>query len=136
MSKPPRGDLARREHHREPSADPARAGVKLRHVGHDFQRQGIKDDNILPVLHRLRRPTLFTRDLRLYRRQLCHPNYCLVCLEVRERNAADFIRRFLRVPAFRTAASRMGIVVKVTSEGFHVWRRNRSHEELHTWPRR
>jgi hypothetical protein len=80
-------------------------GVRCRHVGHDFESQGIQDDNILPVLHRLRRPTLFTRDLGLYGRLLCHPNYCIVCLEVRESDVATFARR---VPPPQIVCHRFG----------------------------
>ena len=65
-----------------------RRRIRCRHIGHDFEPQGIHDDNILPVLHRLRPPTLLTRDLGLYRRSICHPHYCIICLQVRELDVA------------------------------------------------
>jgi len=54
-----------------------------RHVGY----LGIKDDNILPLLHRKRRVTFFTQDQDFFDRQLCHHAYCLVRLDVRADDA-------------------------------------------------
>lgn len=46
--------------------------------GHEIGRQGMKDEEIIPLLHKLHRATFFTRDLGFYKRHLLHPNYCLV----------------------------------------------------------
>lgn len=107
-----------------------RQGVHCRHVGHDFESEGIADDNILPVLHRLRQPTFFTRDLGLYARSLCHPGYCLICLDVDESNVAAFVRGVLRHRSFNTASARMGRVLRVNTELIRVWRRHASAEQL------
>ena len=36
--------------------------VPVRKIGHDITRKGIKDDQIIPLLHHLDRPTFFTLD--------------------------------------------------------------------------
>ncbi|MGB7156778.1 MAG: hypothetical protein WBD40_01850 [Tepidisphaeraceae bacterium] len=102
--------------------------VHFRHVGHDFSRQGIQDDNIIPLLHRLPRPTLFTRDLGLYRPRFCHPNYCIACLDVDELDVADFVRIFLRAPRFATVARRLGWVARVSPGGVRAWQRHQKSE--------
>jgi hypothetical protein len=37
-------------------------GIAVRQIGSEIAGAGTADENILPVLHRLKRPTLFTRD--------------------------------------------------------------------------
>ena len=110
-----------------------RRRIRCRHIGHDFEPQGIQDDNILPVLHRLRPPTLLTRDLGLYRRSICHPNYCIICLQVRELDVAAPARLVLRQPVFSTAARRMGLVVKVNVTLIHIWERHARGERFVRW---
>jgi hypothetical protein len=56
--------------------------LAIRQIGHDSGRKGMTDEDILPFLLTLRRPTFFTRDLGFYQRENCHPRYCLVCLAV------------------------------------------------------
>lgn len=73
------------------------------------------------MLHQLRRPTFFTFDSDFYRRNLCHTDYCLVYLAVRQKEAATFIRRFLRHSEFDTQTKRMGSVVLATYAGLTVW---------------
>jgi hypothetical protein len=76
----------------------------------------MKDRNdIIPLLHSRRRPTFFTHDVGFYDPKLRHAGDCLVCLQVDEDEAADYIRRLLRHPAFRTKAQRMGKVIRVRS---------------------
>src|SRR5438552_17992241 len=47
-----------------------RKHIQVRQVGFEIARKGLSDENILPALLQLRRPTLFTSDLRLYDRNL------------------------------------------------------------------
>jgi hypothetical protein len=49
--------------------------VRFRHIGTDIAQQGLKDPEIIPLLHRLTRPTLVSWDKRLYDRRLRHPSY-------------------------------------------------------------
>lgn len=107
------------EHHRQQLEA---WNIRVRQVGVDFGRLGMDDrEEIIPLLHALRRPTFFTRDKDFYHRWLRHPGYCLVYLDVTPDEAAHFIRRFLRHRNFRTQAYRMGKIVRVHQGGISVW---------------
>lgn len=108
--------------------------IRFRAIGEEVAFSGAKDENLIPVLHRLPNPTFFSLDRDFYRRDLAHLGYCLVWLDVRGRQAAEFIRRFLRHPSFDTQAKRMGVVARVHSDGVLWWRaRHRSPQSL-AWP--
>ena len=109
-------------------------GVIVRHIGHDIAREGIKDDEIIPFLHKLRYITFFTLDLDFYKRQLCHPNYSLVFMDVDSRQAAIYVRRVLRHPEFNTQAKRMGTVIRAEPSGLTVWWLHAEQEERVVWP--
>lgn len=81
----------------------------------------MKDDEIIPLLHQLRRPTFFTADLDFYRYRLRHARYCLVYLEVEEDQTAIFIRSVLCYPQFDTEAKRMGNIIRASHTGLMVW---------------
>ena len=89
-------------------------GIRVRQIGQDVGRPGMKDEEIIPLLHQLQRPTFFTRDFDFYDRSACHAAYCLACLNVEQYEAASFIRHFLRHPALNTRTKRMGKVVRVS----------------------
>ncbi len=92
--------------------------IHFRQIGFEIGRFGMKDrDDIIPLLHTLRRPTFFTRDHGFYHPSLLHAAYCLVYLDVAFDETAEFIHRFLRHPAFRTQAQRMGKVVRAHHNG-------------------
>jgi hypothetical protein len=96
--------------------------IRFRRVGGEIGRLGMKDRNqIIPLLHTLRRPTFFTRDHGFYHPTLRHSGYCLVYLDVSADEAAEYIRRLLRHPAFRTQSQRMGKVVRVHHGGMSYW---------------
>ncbi len=78
-------------------------------------------EEIIPLLHSLRRPTFFTRDQDFCHPWLRHPEYCLVFLEVKPEEAAHYIRRVLRYPLFRTQAQRMGKVIRIHEDGMRFW---------------
>jgi hypothetical protein len=82
--------------------------IPIRQVGYDIGRRGIQDEEILPFLLQLPRPTFFTRDADFYDRWLCHARYCLVYLAIQKQDAALFVRRFLQHKAFDTQAKRLG----------------------------
>jgi len=100
--------------------------VPYRHISSDFGRSGMDDEEIIPLLHKLRDPTFFTMDIDFYKPRLCHAGYCIVYLAVEEDEAALFIRRFLRHGAFKTEAKRMGALIRVSYLSLTVWR---LHEE-------
>lgn len=109
--------------------------IRFRRIGIDIAAKGILDPAILPLLHRLTRPTLVTGDRRIYDRNLRHARYCVVVLDVRPNDRARFTRRFLRHPAFRTFAQRQGCVIRVGYEAVHAWRPGARSEEELAWPR-
>lgn len=109
--------------------------IPVRHIGYDIRQQGIKDEEIIPFLFQVRRPTLFTRDLGFYERHLCHRRYCLVCLAVEKYEVAGFVRRLLSYPEFDTQAKRMGTVIRVSQRGLLAWRLHAESEEPFDWLR-
>ena len=108
-------------------------GIRIHQVGNEVGYQGIKDEDIIPLLHQSRTVTFFTRDLGFYRHNLCHTNYCLVCLAVGQYEAASFIRRFLRHSEFNTRAKRMGKVVRITHIGLQIRQLNVEKEKVLKW---
>jgi hypothetical protein len=70
--------------------------IAVQHLGYDVGRQGMKDQEIIALLHRVRRPTFLTRDEDFYAPRLCHARYCLVYLAVAKDEVAPFVRRLLR----------------------------------------
>jgi hypothetical protein len=107
--------------------------IRVRQIGRDVGRKGMKDDELIPFLLDQRRPTFFTRDLGFYERKLCHSYYCLVCLAVGQYEAATFVRRLLRHPEFNAQAKRMGVVVRVSSAGLQAWRLHAEQEVHLSW---
>ena len=107
--------------------------VRVRQIGVDLGRKGMKDAEIIPFLVAQRRPSFFTRDLSFYDRRLCHARYCLVCLAVGQYEAAAFVHRFLKHPEFDTQQKRMGTVVRVSSAGLQVWQHHSAQETHHPW---
>ena len=94
----------------------------IRQIGVNVGRRGMQDDEIIPFLQQLRRPTLFTRDEDFYDRGLCHAKYCLVYLAVEKSEAAVFVRRLLQHPQCDAQAKRMGAVIRVSRAAVSCWR--------------
>ena len=93
----------------------------------------MNDQEILALLHRLRRPTFFTRDEDFYARHLCHARYCLVYMAVTKDEVAPFVRRLLRHREFDTVAKRMGTVIRVSQVDLSVWRLHAEHTIHIAW---
>ncbi len=108
-------------------------GIAVRHIGHDVGKKGMKDYEIIPFLIAQRRVTFFTLDFHFYRREWCHARYCLICMDVKKQEAADYARRVLRHPEFDTIAKRMGKVIRVSSMGLVGWRLHAEKEEYLNW---
>ncbi len=108
--------------------------IHFRQIGVEIGSSGMKDhEEIIPLLHRLKRPTFFTLDRGFYRPTLRHQGYCLVFLAVWEDEAAAYIRRFLRHVTFRTQAQRMGKVVRVYHSGVSYWHVNVKKAQALSW---
>ncbi len=110
--------------------------IPIHHIGYNVSRKGIQDETIIPLLHRLRHPTLFTLDFGFHRRELCHARYCLVCMDIYEDEVASFVRRFLRHPEFNTYAKRMGTVIRLSRKGLWVWRLRTEKQIQISWRKR
>jgi hypothetical protein len=107
--------------------------VRFRVIGVDLAATGTDDAHLLPVLHRLPQPTFFSLDHDFHRPDWAHAGYCLVWLDVRGRQAAEFIRRFLRHPEFDTQARRMGTVIRVHADGLWRWQIGRRTSQSFPW---
>ena len=102
-------------------------------IGVDIAHKGLQDEEILPFLHHLRRPTFFTRDRGFYRREVCHRQNGIVCLEVVPEEVAIFVRRVLRHHRLNTQAKRMGTAVRASHRGFGIWQLHAQQEEVILW---
>jgi hypothetical protein len=107
--------------------------IPHKQIGVDVGRKGMHDDELIPLLHQLGRPTFFTLDSDFYDRSLCHKGYCLVYLDVKDEKVADSIRLLLRHPELNTKGKRMGCVIRVMPKRLAVWRTNENQEEFISW---
>lgn len=108
--------------------------IRVKQIGVEIGSIGMNDcQQIIPLLHTLRRPTFFTRDQDFYHPWLRHPAYYLVYLDVNPDEAAYFIRRFLRHPDFRTQAHRLGKVVRAHADGLSYWQVNTGRLQTSGW---
>lgn len=107
--------------------------VAVRQIGIEIGRKGMGDEDIIPLLRRLGRPTFFTLDGGFYKPRLCHERYSLVYLDIERKLAAMFVRRLLKHPEFNTKVKRMGCVIRVSPNGLAVWRVNNSRESHVSW---
>lgn len=105
--------------------------IPFRHIGSDIGHSGMKDLNdVIPLLHRLRMPTFFTRDEDFYSRTLVHARYCLVYLDVRASESAEYVARFLRRQGFRKRSDRMGKIIRLRTNRLS-YREVNSEKERH-----
>jgi len=109
--------------------------MPVRQIGFDIGRKGLKDNEIIPLLVSLLKPTFFTRDFDFFESRLCHSKYAIVCMDVRKHEAAIYIRRILRHPEFNTAAKRMGNVFRLSSMRIGIWELHAEKERFIDWPR-
>jgi len=111
--------------------------IHFNHLGSDIGRRGMKDRaDAIPLLRQQRRATFFTHDLGFFDPSLRHKSYALVCLDISAKEAATFIRRFLRHPAFRTQRQRFGKVVLLRARGLRYWQIGGRREQVVSWPKR
>ncbi len=108
-------------------------GIRARQVGPDIGRSGMTDQDILPMLRELTRPTFFTRDEDFRSREFCHPRYCLAWLSTRPNEVAEFVRRTLAHPSFCKARDRMGRLLQISHVGIRAWSLRDRAETHHLW---
>jgi hypothetical protein len=111
-------------------------GLRFRVTGVEVAAPGTQDENLLPILLALPRPTFFSLDRDFFRPDWTHRRYCLVWLDVGNREAAEFVRRVLRHSAFDTQVKRMGTVVRVHPGGLLCWRIGQRSPQVFNWARR
>jgi hypothetical protein len=100
-------------------------------IGQDVGQPGMKDqEQIIPLLTQLPRPTFFTRDLGFFDPRLCHERYGLVCLAVDADETATYIRRVLRHSAVNTKCKRLARAIRVSRTGIQVLKRHGLEERL------
>lgn len=107
--------------------------VHLCQIGCVVGRKGMDDDEIIPLLRKLRRPTLITRDRDFFRRALASEGYCLAFFDVGPLDVADYVRRLLRQPDFKTWAQRKGCVMRVSSNEISTWRVHSQRMARYPW---
>ena len=108
--------------------------IRYKQIGFEIGRLGMKDRNdVIPLLHRLRDVTFFTRDQDYYHPALRHSAPCLVHLEVPPDQAAEYVRRFLGHSPFRTRKERMGKVVRVRPSKLSYWQIGSVKERTLSW---
>ena len=73
-------------------------GVRFRSISRDLGYQGIADENIVPLLLRLKKPTLLTRDEDFWDRHLAHARYAAVWFDAEVEETAFWNKRFLGHP--------------------------------------
>jgi hypothetical protein len=95
---------------------------KLVQIGVDIGRKGMKDEEIIPLLHKMSRSTFLTRDEDFFNLALRHERYCLIWLDVSPLEVAHFALRVLRHPELKSRAKRMGSVIRASATGMRVWR--------------
>jgi hypothetical protein len=104
--------------------------IRARQIGQEVGWAGMSDNDIVPLLVTLQRPTFFTRDRDFLQPWLRHPAYGIVYLDVGQYEAASFIRRVLRHRSLNTSAKRMGTVIRAGQDRLAVWRHGRELERL------
>ena len=67
-------------------------GVRFRSISRDLGYQGIADENIVPLLLRLKKPTLLTRDEDFWERHLVPARYAAVWFDVEVEETAFWIK--------------------------------------------
>lgn len=107
--------------------------IHARKIGIDVGYLGMQDEDIIPLLRQLTRPTFFSRDKDFYKPTLRHTAYCLIWLDVASHDAAAFVRRLLQHPRFNTEANRLGHVIHVSPTAVHYWQLRTDAEQLTSW---
>ena len=103
-------------------------------IGRDVARKGIHDDEIITLLQSLRRPTFVSRDRDFFQRTFCSDRFCLVYLAIGPLEVAEYVRRLLRHPQFKTWSQRKGRVLRVAPSGISAWHARAGRLTRYEWP--
>ena len=105
----------------------------VRQIGFDVGYAGMKDDQIITLLHSFRHSTLFTRDADFYKPRLRHNRYCIVYLDIEKIKVAEYARKVLRHPDFNTEAKRLGYLLRAAPDGLTIWEPSAEHSVFLKW---
>ncbi len=84
----------------------------------------IKDERVPELLRRLRQPTFVTIDMGFWNRGLRDNKFCILCFALQndeQDQLPELLRRVLRLPEFRSKASRMGKVARISTIDIQYW---------------
>lgn len=107
--------------------------IKFKHIGYDLSYKGIIDENIIVLLHKFKQATLFTRDSNFFNNKLVHNNYCIVHVNVKPKDVAIFIRKFLKTTLFDSKYKRIGNIIRVSYQGIKWLQLNEKVEKQFLW---
>jgi hypothetical protein len=81
-------------------------------------RSIIKDDAVSTLLHKVSHPSFVTINVTDFWKKIHpHADYCIIAVDLpkkRSREIPDLLRVLFRHPTFRTKASRMGKIIRLT----------------------
>lgn len=84
----------------------------------------IKDERVSELLRHLRQPTFVTIDMGFWNRGLRNARYCILCFPLRndqQDELPNLLRRLFHLREFRSRASRMGKVARVSASDIEYW---------------
>ncbi len=97
----------------------------------------IKDDAIPTLLRKADQPTFVTNNVSDFWKEVePHAGYCIVAIVLpkeRIREIPALLRRLFRLPEFKTKASRMGRVVRLTPKQIEYYEADRRIQSV-SWP--
>jgi len=99
-----------------------KAGIRVRLIGEEVARTWDADENLLPILLKLKKPVLFTRIRTFFSSNGYIRTTHSFWLDVHPNTVADFVQEFLRHPEFDTQGKRMGTVARAGVSGIRYWR--------------
>lgn len=99
----------------------------------------IKDERIPILLRDFSAPTFITIDeAGFWRRHLCSHAYCILCfalLDSQQWLIPSLLRRLLRLPEFKTKASRMGKVARISRDNIKYYQLGDQKLRVLSWPK-
>ena len=107
--------------------------IHFSQIGHEIARKGIHDDDIITLLRRLRRPTFVSWDRDFFDRTWCSDHFCLVYLDVRQFELAQYVRRLLRHSEFKSWSQRKRRVLRVAPTGIPAWHAHVARLSRYRW---
>jgi hypothetical protein len=100
----------------------------------------IKDDRVPVLLRKLTAPAFITIDeAGFWHRLLCSDAYCILYFaltDLQQELIPPLLRRLLRLPEFKTKASRMGKVVRVSLANIKYYQLDDAKLHVLAWPKK